>query len=279
MEKIKFMTDEILTSTKPDVSILETLQSKKYLNELYANKGKVLCVPSPHSDRYDEKQIVFTENKMVHGSEHPHIGGSGFFDGTVTSLFNFLVPLPMLVDTVYKDQRLVTDFNRIEVEHNPQYWQLVVCGVIKTKNGILILMNKDTHPRLPNLVTMVQGHVEPSPEMHFMSSIDYLTREFAREVMEEINIPKMDIEKICENTKLLGAIQVNTDAVAMEHLGIVFMFDMTRCDEVHSTLMTTNEKTKHDLGLITSEEDLKNFKLDSWVGTVLKEFLSEDDWK
>ena len=296
-DKIKFITSETLMKVKPDVSVLETDAAKEYLTSLYSGKGKCLCVRSPyHPDlanvnlNHDVKNSYRTSMMELKAHQaHPErpsiftsVGGYSVGDTApyarqvLNELNNVYKSITLLRDTRFFDASVVMDMARSECEHNPLYWQIVVCGVIQTDEGYVFLRNLDTHPRLPNKVTMIQGHVEPRQEMYFMSSTDFLLEEFIREVEEELVVGDMKSEDFIDKCSIAGVIQDNSNAVGMEHIGIVCLLDL-RSTGIKPSDIKTNEETKHDVVFARKMDSLLKSEHDSWVPHLEKILIWEEE--
>lgn len=287
-DKIEFITSETLMKVKPDVSVLETDAAKEYLTNIYGGKGKCLCVRSPYHpdlanmdldhnvqnayrtymmDLIDkqsrEKPSLFTF--AVCEPDTTSIAHSSIYARTILSRLNDTTKsITMIRDNQLPDANIVMDMPRSECEHNPQYWQIVVCGVIQTDEGYVFLRNLHTHPRLPNKVTMIQGHVEPRQEMYFMSSADFIIEEFIREVEEELIVGDMKSKDFKDKCMIAGVIQDNSNAVGMEHIGIVCLLDL-RATGIKPSDIKTNEVTKHDVVYTRRMDSLMKSEHDSWV--------------
>ena len=244
---------------------------------LYAGKANVLCVPSPYHPCYKNKQdlgklrvsnVMHIEDRFAYGNLFTHVARSLMSEDTsIVTLANKI-----------SGDFLVHSKPREEVEHNPHYWQLVVCGVLKLKDGAIMLRNNHRHPRLPDMLTLVQGHVDANKDMHFMTSNDFLTMEFVRELLEELRdkrfprgIPFMDENELFRHTKIQGAIQINRDPVGMDHLGIFCVTDLSKFDDISMRDFESNEMG-HDVRTLESAKTFLDsiekhpMKMDSWVG-------------
>lgn len=278
--KIEFITSETLTKVKPDVSVLETDAAKEHLTTIYGGKGKCLCVRSPYHPDLENKQF---DHKVMNSYRTTYmdllkgensfamitaISSKPIYDEYVKKLLYMLndswKSITMLRDTDMPEPNIVMDLPRSYCEHNPMYWQLVVCGVVWTDEGYVLLRNYDNHPRLPNKVTMVQGHVEPRQEMYFMPSEKFIISEFIREIQEELIIEGTTTEELLIKSKIAGIIQDNTNAVGMEHLGIVCLLDL-RGTGITPSAITSNETGKHEKVIVRQFDSLLKSEHDSWI--------------
>lgn len=268
--KTNFITHEMLSRATPDLKVLETDTARQFLIDNYSKKGKCLVVPSPyHPDVYAKTSVVNSVEN--YGSIHLISTNSkndlNYTEIIMDGLRSDSIPMPLIklsIGGTGINEPMVQDKNRVEAEHNLHYWQLVVCGVIKVQEGYLLLRNNESHPRLPNLLTLIQGHMEPTPGMYFENSLDYIITEFLREADEELEIIDSGNKSFGEfSCHLKGYVQVNTDAVAMEHLGLVCVVNATHDLSIDN--IRSKEPHKHEAILIKDIEDLKNFNVDSWV--------------
>lgn len=244
------------------------------LTRLYGEKGFVLCLPTPYNTDYEDKSIFkdhsFFSIKDVNRREFD--AQSPYFNTIIDALVHNHTPLPLIPNPYIKDQFLVESNRREYAEYNPHYWQLVVCGLVVCKDGIVLLKNNGDHPRLPNMITMIQGHVDAKKEMHMMSSYEYLTREYVREIREELNIPKLSDEELWVSSTLAGAIQVSTDEVSMDHLGLFYMTDI-RGEDISAHDITSNE-SRHVPVVYNKVVDIIIEPVkDSWVTPLVDAFV------
>lgn len=257
------------TSIYPE---LMTAEERKLITETYKDKGRVLCVPSP----YSLEESISTELSIL--EDHNVINYTSFNVETAKSTSTYFNKIserlitsnnviPLIPSPFSKYKFLVSSVPREEAEYNPKLWQLVVCGVVLCKDGIVLLQNNDKHPRIPNKITLIQGHVDGKKEMHMMTANEFFAKEFVRELVEELKFPVVDEDRLADHTNMVSTVQMNIDPVSMDHFGIFCITDL-RGFELSASDITSNEDSHNPVVFKNAKEILSDKNIDSWVGLV-----------
>ncbi len=261
--------DEYVEREYADTRLDDLRMEEKEFNLIqntYGKKGRVLCIPSPYNKNYEDKSIfkdhsIFNYKSIDYGH---YRSSSTYFNTVIDSLMSEDGNVALIPNPYLKNSFLVDSVLRMMAEYNPQYWQLVVCGVILCNDGIVLLRNNEKHPRLPNKVTMIQGHVDGRKEMHLTTSKAFFTNEFVREVTEELVIPGFDHSELYKETFIAAALQINQDEVGMDHLGIFCVTDLRR-NNISAYNISSNEESHEVVVYQNSEEIRAEENIDSWL--------------
>lgn len=175
--------------------------------------------------------------------------------------------------TFVEDPQFVT-MPRHDAEYNLQYRQLVVGAFIKSQDEIMLLKtNSDsTENRITDKYTLIQGHVDFSPEAYLMSQQEFLYENIRREFHEELNVD----DKVFER-KLLSfepeprfVICDNDDFVGMEHYGVIYQIDVATMQSIKD-LITTGEASKHEVVTLPLKGIEAYYdKMDSWTRMIVQ---------
>lgn len=247
-----------------------------YANKVYGSKGHVLVMPSPYNSIYEDKSIFNNHscynvkslgNELLKGEE------PSFFDRIIDSLVSDETPISLIPNPYVNTAFLVGSAPRKDAEYNPHLWQLVTCGVLLCHDGFVFLRNNENHPRLPHKITMIQGHVDPKKEMHMMPSSEFIKSEFVRELEEELNLERIPNNILRSRTSVLGAIQISSDEVGMDHIGLFCVTDI-----IHTYIsaydIASNEPEKHSTVVVESLNDMNYSQaMDSWIYPLIMNVL------
>ncbi len=152
---------------------------------------------------------------------------------------------------------------RNEVEYNIAYKQLCVGVIIKSGDQYVVLQNTEKH-RLANKITMIQGHVDYSPEIYRMSIIDYLKRTATKELLEEVSgfgefedrLDKLLIDRLIINDKF-------GSCTSIEHCGVVMTLHLPATFDLNK--LTSKEPEKHEVKVYDSIDLINNENVDDWL--------------
>lgn len=152
---------------------------------------------------------------------------------------------------------------RNEIEYNIDFKQLCVAVVIKHGDKLVLLQNTENH-RLANKVTMIQGHVDYSPEIYRMTMMDYLKRTIIKELQEEVK----GLEDVKELDKLLLPRMIMNDkfgsTTSLEHVGVIFTLILSESFDISKVV--SNEPEKHTVKIF--EKDNIG-EIDRWLELAL----------
>lgn len=247
-----------------------------YADKVYGSKGHVLVVPSPYNGIYEDKSIFknhscYSVKRIKDGSfvdEEP-----SFFDNIIDSLVSDRTPISLIPNPYVNTEFLVGSAPRKEAEYNPHLWQLVSCGVLLCHDGFVFLKNNDSHPRLPGKVTLIQGHIDPKKEMHTMPASAFIRLEFVRELVEELYLPSVPSATLAAKTRVVGAVQISSDEVGMDHVGLFCVTDITET-RISAYEIVSNEPERHKAVVCESLDDIKYTReMDSWFFPLLSGVL------
>lgn len=193
--------------------------------------------------------------------EEPYASGPG-----MSLMQEKVITRPMTFETqsipeYFGDELLLLP--RSEVEYNKKYKQLCVGVILKKDDKYVLLQNTENH-RLAHKITMIQGHVDYSPEIYIMSMGDYLKRTILKELSEEIEGVELDpnsLELSCLINDKFG------DLISFEHVGMVFVMDLGDAD---LDKIVSKEPEKHSV-IIKSIDEIDKEHMDRWLALVLEE--------
>ncbi|MMZ42145.1 hypothetical protein D1872_36640 [compost metagenome] len=166
---------------------------------------------------------------------------------------------------------------RWELEYNPSYRQLVVAAFI-TDGKNLILLKNTVNTRIQNKITMIQGHVDFTPEAYTQTQIEFLYTSIHREINEELkrkggNDPVLVKDSNIPNPSYI--LNLSNNFIDIEHTGIVYTIKVDDAVELFSKI-TTAEEENHEVILIPLNQIHKyEDQFDNWLKPVI-ELYKED---
>lgn len=152
---------------------------------------------------------------------------------------------------------------RSDVEYDICFKQLCVAVAIKHGDKLVLLQNTTSH-RLANKVTMIQGHVDYSPEIYRMTMMDYLKRTIIKEIHEEVR----GLEDVQDLDKLLLPRMIMNDkfgsTTSLEHVGVIFTLVLPETFDISKVV--SNEPEKHTVKVFEKDKVLE---IDHWLELAL----------
>jgi predicted NUDIX family phosphoesterase len=233
-----------------DVNSFEFIEGMDIIKELNAFKGSILCL-----NRQVEKDVIpqteitrLWETEKWNNLLSPNhtFGEIGFFNNTMT----------------FK--------KRSDVEYDVRYRQVCVGSLITDGFNIICLKTND-RGRLPNMYTLVQGHVDFDKSAYTTSQVDYIKGNAMRELYEEIDLvnptPDELLLGVPFNSSIYPDYFLNTKRTLtnLEHVGFVYILRVADCKEAIN-LITSKEPNKHEVVLLPLEPTLG---MDNWLELVV----------
>lgn len=148
---------------------------------------------------------------------------------------------------------------RYEAEYNLDFKQLCVSAMVYEGTSLIFLKNSDNH-RLANKITMIQGHVDYSKDIHTMTVMEYLERTILKEISEEIKLHNAKINNV---TPRFIINDTKGDMISLEHWGVVFLVEIAPERENECYTVTSNEPDKHDV-VWTTLDEIDMDSVDGW---------------
>lgn len=215
----------------------------------------LLCLASDIIYTEDSDWPVFTLNVNSKEQELAHDG-------------NFVFSNKLL----YTQDPFVRFIQRCDAEYDVRYRQIVVGALITDGKKVIMLKTNDNN-RIAKKITLIQGHVEFSPEIYFNPEINYLRLSIKREIEEELMFEDSSIkDKILKSIPeypTFGLLKTKT-FTDLEHIGLIYQIDVNEINEDFISKIKSGEPEKHDVFCFDlSEVDRLKDELDSWAIDVL----------
>lgn len=230
------------------------------------------------ADKYKEKLICF-QSKMnhVYNSDVATNDHSSLDLNEINGIKEYdNIPADTIFsasESFLEDKRFFYPERKL-VEYCPTLKQISVALIISDRSGSVLLLetNPNGDTRIQGKQTMIQGHVNFSPEVYTMSQVEYLRHSVGREFTEEVegaHVAEFMRDFVSSDIDPYVLINDRTNYIGLEHLGVIFHVTI---DDIIREFpdIRTNEPNKHSV-LIRPGFFSENS--DNWTSMVLKKLF------